>query len=62
MKTIAEYEFRAIRNGRKFIVQQSAFSIADAKKRIMRKVKNIEIGKTLKKLSYPHNEGGRKIK
>ena len=62
MKTISEYEFKAKKNGRKFIIQQSAFSIADAKRRIKKKVKNIEIGKTLKKLSYPHNEGGRKIK
>ena len=60
MKNISEFEFRAIKNGRKFIIQQSAFSITDAKRRIKKNVKNIEIGKTLKKLSYPHSEGGRK--
>ena len=62
MKTISDYEFYAKKGSKSFVVQQSGFSSEDAKRRIMLKDKCIVIGKLKRKFTYPHVEGGMRIK
>lgn len=61
MKAIYEYEFDAIKNGKKIVVQQSAYDSHQAVKRIEDKDKDIKVLKLRRRLRYPHTEGGGKV-
>jgi len=60
-KPIYEYEFKAVVKGKKETIQQSATTQKDAKQRIKSKLPKVKIIKQVKRFSYPHVEGGRKV-
>lgn len=60
--TIYEYEFRIIKNGKKYTVQQSETTRANAVKKLQKKIQGIDDIIFVKKLSYPHYEGGKKAR
>jgi hypothetical protein len=69
-KEIFEYEYEiTTKNGKKQNIQQSEISRSEALKRIISKFNNdrklkgtIKSIRFVKRLSYPHREGGRKVR
>lgn len=61
MRKIYEYEFDIEHKGKKKTIQQSAFDLGEAKRRIKDKLPDCKIGKLKRKFQYPHLEGGKKI-
>ena len=60
-KTIYEYEFKVTKGGKSFTVQQSETTRVNAVKRIQNKIKGIDKIVFVRKYTYPHLEGGKRM-
>jgi len=61
VRKIREFEFNAVKDGKKFTIQQSEYTEENARKKIEAKEKGIKLGKLKRTLEYPHREGGSKV-
>jgi hypothetical protein len=61
MKTIYEYELKFTIKGKVIKAQQSAYTFKDAQHRILKRYPSATKFSLVKRLSYPHGDGGVKI-
>lgn len=61
MKKIYEYELKLELDGKKKTVQQSAYSAVDAQNRLRKSLPEAKNIRMVKRMSYPHMEGGKKV-